>query len=149
MGTATIRQNKVDLQVGGGPGPYLWDADSLNEESPADWRSMTLDLLRCRRSFSSSLMWKAASSGVLQDAGDTPLLTCFREGVHRGAGEGVTLILAGAETQTQGPVTAVLSRGQSSRWAVLVVGAHPPNSQNLSLGTPLRSCRQTTGALRP
>lgn len=59
---------------------YLWEAESLKEESVAVWRSMTLDLLRWRRSCSSSLPGKAASSGVLQAAGDRPLF--FKEDVH-------------------------------------------------------------------
>lgn len=77
---------------------YLWEPESLKEESAAAWRSMTLDLRRWRRSCSSSLPGKAASSGVLQPAGDRPLF--FREdddqpGRTRETGVEAALILAG------------------------------------------------------
>lgn len=76
---------------------YLWDAVSVKEESVADWRSMTLDLLRWRRSCSSSLPGKADSSGVLQAAGDRPL-PCREDDGHPGrtrdAGVEAALILA-------------------------------------------------------
>lgn len=77
---------------------HLWDAESLKEESEAAWRSMTLDLRRWRRSCSSSLPGKAASSGVLQAAGDRPLF--FKEddvhpGCTRETGVEAALMLAG------------------------------------------------------
>lgn len=79
---------------------YLWDAESLKEDSVAAWRSMTLDLRRWRRSCSSSLPGKAASSGVLQAAGDRPLF--FKEDdVHPArtweTGVEAALILTGDE----------------------------------------------------
>lgn len=57
---------------------YLWEGDSLNEESAAACRSMTRDLRLWRRSSSSSLPGKDARSGVLMAAGEAPL--CFRDG---------------------------------------------------------------------
>lgn len=63
---------------------YLWGEESLKDDSVAACRSMTLDLLRWRRSFSSSLPGKAASSGVLQAAGDRPLLWMIKDDGHPG-----------------------------------------------------------------
>lgn len=52
---------------------YLWEGDSLNEESAAACRSMTRDLRLWRRSSSSSFLSKDAKSGVLLAAGEAPL----------------------------------------------------------------------------
>ena len=57
---------------------YLWEVDSLNEESAAACRPMTRDLRLWRRSSSSLFPSKDAKSGVLLATGEAPL--CFRDG---------------------------------------------------------------------